>query len=41
MTQPTFDEARFARHLEAAYAHMWERAQRGEAPESFAVSLLP
>jgi protein O-GlcNAc transferase len=32
-----FDAGRFARHIEAAYAAMWERAQRGEAPESFAV----
>jgi protein O-GlcNAc transferase len=32
-----FDPERFARHIEAAYAAMWERAQRGEAPESFAV----
>jgi predicted O-linked N-acetylglucosamine transferase (SPINDLY family) len=40
MIRPTFDEERFARHLEAAYTHMWERAQRGEAPESFAVQPL-
>jgi protein O-GlcNAc transferase len=32
-----FDPERFARHIEAAYAAMWGRAQRGEAPESFAV----
>ena len=32
-----FDAERFARHIEAAYAGMWERSQRGEAPESFAV----
>ena len=35
--RPTFDEARFTRHLETAYRSMWERFQRGEAPESFAV----
>jgi protein O-GlcNAc transferase len=33
-----FNAERFARHIEAAYAGMWERAQRGEAPESFAVA---
>ena len=32
-----FDAERFARHIEAAYAAMWERSQRGEPPESFAV----
>jgi protein O-GlcNAc transferase len=32
-----FDAARFARHIEAAYAAMWERSQRGEPPESFAI----
>jgi protein O-GlcNAc transferase len=32
-----FNAERFARHIEAAYAAMWERTRRGEAPESFAV----
>jgi protein O-GlcNAc transferase len=32
-----FDAARFARHIEAAYATMWERSRRGEPPEGFAV----
>jgi protein O-GlcNAc transferase len=32
-----FDPEGFARHIEAAYAAMWGRAQRGKAPESFAV----
>ena len=32
-----FDTARFARHIEAAYATMWEIWQRGEAPRSFSV----
>ncbi len=32
-----FDTARFARHLESAYATMWERHRRGEPPASFAV----
>jgi predicted O-linked N-acetylglucosamine transferase (SPINDLY family) len=36
-TAPLFDTARFARHIEAAYVTMWERYQKGEAPESFAV----
>jgi predicted O-linked N-acetylglucosamine transferase (SPINDLY family) len=33
-----FNSERFARHIEAAYAAMCERVQRGEAPESFAVT---
>ena len=37
MTHPTFDGERFAHHLETAYMMMWERHQRGERPESFAV----
>jgi hypothetical protein len=32
-----FDTARFARHIEAAYETMVERAQRGEPPASFNV----
>jgi hypothetical protein len=32
-----FDTARFTRHIETAYAMMWERNQRGEGPESFSV----
>jgi protein O-GlcNAc transferase len=36
-TFPLFDTARFTRHIEAAYVAMWERAQRGEPPASFAV----
>jgi predicted O-linked N-acetylglucosamine transferase (SPINDLY family) len=34
---PLFDTARFTRNIEAAYAAMWERAERGEPPRSFAV----
>jgi predicted O-linked N-acetylglucosamine transferase (SPINDLY family) len=34
---PLFDSAGFCRALEEAYRHMHERAQRGEAPASFAV----
>jgi protein O-GlcNAc transferase len=36
-TQPLFDTERFRRHIEAAYATMWERAEHGEPPASFAV----
>lgn len=32
-----FDTVRMTRHLEAAYAEMWQRHQRGEAPASFGV----
>jgi protein O-GlcNAc transferase len=39
-TCPLFDTARFARHIEAAYTIMWERQQRGELPEGFAVEPL-
>jgi protein O-GlcNAc transferase len=35
---PLFDTARFTRHMEAAYTTMWERAQRGEPPQGFAVA---
>jgi protein O-GlcNAc transferase len=40
-TTPVFDTQRFCRHLESAYVGMWERSERGEAPESFAVPPLP
>jgi len=36
-THPLFDTERFTRHLESAYTTMWERTQRREPPESFAV----
>ena len=36
-THPLFDTGRFARHLEAAYTTMWQRAERGEPPLGFAV----
>ena len=36
-TYPLFDTDRFCRHIEAAYTTMWERQQKGEPPESFAV----
>jgi len=37
---PLFDTDRFRRHLELAYAGMWERHLRGEPPEGFAVAPL-
>lgn len=36
-THPLFDTTRFTRHIEAAYERIWERSQRGEAPEGFDV----
>ncbi len=36
-TYPLFDTDRFTRDMEAAYTAMWERAERGERPQSFAV----
>jgi protein O-GlcNAc transferase len=36
-THPLFDTERLTRHIEAAYVTMWERQQRGEAPDDFAV----
>jgi protein O-GlcNAc transferase len=35
---PLFDSARFCRHIESAFATMWERWQRGESPASFSVA---
>ncbi len=40
-SHPLFDTARFTRQLEAAYAQMWDSAQRGAPPDHFAVPLLP
>ncbi len=37
-TYPLFDTARFTQHIEAAYVTMWERYQRGEEPQAFAVA---
>lgn len=37
LTQPLFDTDRFRHHIEAAYLQMWQIAQRGEPPRSFAV----
>jgi protein O-GlcNAc transferase len=36
-TSPLFDAARTCRHIEAAYAAMWEIHQRGDSPRSFRV----
>lgn len=36
-TYPLFNTRRFTRHIEAAHQTMWERYQRGEPPQSFAV----
>ena len=37
-TTPLFDSGRRRRHIEQAYATMWARAERGEAPSAFAVT---
>ena len=39
-THPLFDTDRFRRHIESAYVTMWERYQRGEPPDSFAVEQI-
>jgi predicted O-linked N-acetylglucosamine transferase (SPINDLY family) len=36
-TNALFDTRRFCRHLETAYARMWQRYRRGEKPKSFVV----
>jgi protein O-GlcNAc transferase len=41
LTYPLFATKRFARHIEAAYVHMWEQMARGLPPESFTVRALP
>jgi predicted O-linked N-acetylglucosamine transferase (SPINDLY family) len=38
---PLFDTARTTRHLEAAYTYMYERFQRGQPPQTFAVEPAP
>ena len=37
-THALFDTARFCRGIEAAYATMHERHQRGEPPEGFSIA---
>ena len=39
-TQPLFDTVRFTRHLEAAFASMWQRHQGGNPPAAFAVESM-
>jgi protein O-GlcNAc transferase len=41
VTSPLFDTDRFCRALKAAYVTMWQRAQRAQPAESFAVELVP
>jgi protein O-GlcNAc transferase len=36
-TYPLFNTDRLCRHIESAYMTMWDIAQRGEPPRSFAV----
>ncbi|OFW28199.1 MAG: hypothetical protein A3H97_23950 [Acidobacteria bacterium RIFCSPLOWO2_02_FULL_65_29] len=36
-THSLFDTDRFRRHIESACVTTWERHQRGEPPENFAV----
>ncbi len=40
-TEPLFDVARLARHLERAYELMWERYEAGEPPGPIRVPALP
>jgi predicted O-linked N-acetylglucosamine transferase (SPINDLY family) len=37
---PLFDTDRFRRHIEAAYATMYERLQSGEPPASFDIAAV-
>jgi len=39
-THPLFNTDRFRRHIEAAYISMWERAQRAESPQNYAVPVI-
>ena len=39
-TRPLFDTERSTRHIESAYIMMWERYQRGEMSEAFAVDQI-
>jgi predicted O-linked N-acetylglucosamine transferase (SPINDLY family) len=38
LASPLFDTARFTRHLEAAYGHMWRRRQQGEGASGFTIT---
>ena len=39
-THPLFDTRRYARHIEAAYAEMWDRHRGGAPPDGFAVRAI-
>jgi protein O-GlcNAc transferase len=39
LNAPLFDTDRFRRHIESAYATMWEIFQRGESPRGFKVAV--
>jgi predicted O-linked N-acetylglucosamine transferase (SPINDLY family) len=39
-TAPLFDSNRYRRHIEAAYAMMWQRHDNGQPPAGFSVPLL-
>jgi predicted O-linked N-acetylglucosamine transferase (SPINDLY family) len=39
-THPLFDTRRYARHVEAAYAEMWDRHRVGTPPDGFAVRAI-
>jgi protein O-GlcNAc transferase len=41
LTTPLFDSERYARNIEAAYAHMARLSAAGRPPEAFAVADLP
>lgn len=41
LTHPLFNTHRYTRHLEAAFARMWESWAKGAPPQSFAVAPLP
>lgn len=37
---PLFDTEGFTRHIESVYRQMWQRHQRGEAPQAFTIEAL-
>jgi predicted O-linked N-acetylglucosamine transferase (SPINDLY family) len=39
-THPLFDTRRYARHVEAAYAEMWDRYRGGAPPDGFSVRAI-
>jgi protein O-GlcNAc transferase len=38
-TTPLFDSSRYRRHIESAYAMMWERHENGQPPKGFSVPI--